>query len=103
MYAGEIIESGTVHEIFNSPRHPYTAALLSAMPQVAQPGDRLTSIPGSVPPPLQWPKGCHFSTRCEFVTDACREAEIPIEDLGGRLVRCIRHEEIAVTIAGADA
>ncbi len=95
MYAGEIIESGTVHEIFNSPRHPYTMALLAAMPQATAKNERLSSIPGSVPPPMLWPKGCHFSTRCAHVTDACLEAEIPIEDIGGRLVRCIRHEELA--------
>jgi len=96
MYAGEIIEAAPVREIFNNPQHPYTLALLKAMPQATEKNERLTAIPGTVPPPMLWPKGCHFSTRCDYVTDACLEGEIPIEDIGDHLVRCIRREEIAV-------
>jgi oligopeptide/dipeptide ABC transporter ATP-binding protein len=100
MYAGQIIESGTVREIFHSPRHPYTAALLKAMPQSARGDERLVSIPGVVPPPNLWPKGCHFGSRCDYVTDACTAEPIEMEDLGGgRVIRCLRHSEVAVELA----
>jgi peptide/nickel transport system permease protein len=96
MYAGEIIESADIRDLFNDPRHPYSTKLLEAMPQATAKSERLTSIPGTVPPPMLWPAGCHFSTRCEHVTEACLEGEIPVEDVGNHLVRCIRHEEIRV-------
>lgn len=99
MYAGQIIESGLVHDIFANPRHPYTMALLEAMPQTTAAGERLASIPGTVPPPLMWPKGCHFSSRCDYVTEACTAAPVETETIGDSTVRCLRHEEIAVELS----
>jgi peptide/nickel transport system permease protein len=99
MYAGEIIESGAVRDIFHDPMHPYTKALLEAMPQNAEAGERLLSIPGTVPPPTLWPKGCHFSSRCDYVTEACTSAPVETETIGDRTVRCLRHEEIAVELS----
>ncbi|MGE3833833.1 MAG: dipeptide/oligopeptide/nickel ABC transporter permease/ATP-binding protein [Acidimicrobiia bacterium] len=101
MYAGEIVEQGKVHDLFANPRHPYTRALLGAIPQLAEAGERLTSIPGTVPPPPLWPTGCRFSTRCDFVTPACTEAPVELENVGGQFVRCIRHDELAMVQEGA--
>jgi oligopeptide/dipeptide ABC transporter ATP-binding protein len=101
MYAGQIVEQGKVHDVFATPRHPYTKALLGAIPQLAEAGERLTSIPGVVPVPSLWPHGCRFSTRCEYVTPACTEAPVDLEQAGGQLVRCIRHDELLGVEEGA--
>lgn len=72
MYLGEIIELGTTDEIFNSPKHPYTKALLSSVPQLNQ--DKLEQIhlQGELPSPENLPQGCKFHTRCPFVMDICK-------------------------------
>lgn len=71
MYAGRIAEEGPVGEVFAAPRHPYTAALLDAMPSRHAPGERLPAIPGSVPPPFAFPPGCRFAPRCSRATAEC--------------------------------
>jgi peptide/nickel transport system permease protein len=94
MYAGEVVEQAPVHELFANPRHPYTRALLGAIPQAASKGGRLPSIPGVVPVPSRWPVGCRFAERCVFATEVCAIAAVPLEAVGDRLVRCVRHAEI---------
>lgn len=90
MYAGQVVERATLHEIVSDPRHPYTAALLGSDPHRAIRGDRLPTIPGTVPQPGAWPQGCHFSPRCVLVTQACRETAIPLLELTSRRdSRCI--------------
>lgn len=69
MYAGQIIETASCDELFSNPLHPYTQALLAAMPSAATRGHRLPVIPGSVPSPLDWPAGCRFSNRCQFAAE----------------------------------
>ncbi|MFP3392940.1 ABC transporter ATP-binding protein [Brevibacillus sp. SIMBA_040] len=76
MYAGMIVEKGPVREILDNPQHPYTQGLLASLPKNAKTTHRLNYIPGQVPPPLQWGKGCRFADRCLHVTDRCRE-ELP--------------------------
>jgi oligopeptide transport system ATP-binding protein len=73
MYLGRIVEYGTAEEVFESPRHPYTAALLSAAPELETTGDRRNRIllEGEVPSPLDPPSGCRFRTRCWKATDKC--------------------------------
>jgi peptide/nickel transport system ATP-binding protein len=71
MYASHIVECGLVRDIFYSPRHPYTLGLLSSVPAYHRPKERLTIIPGQVPRPTNYPVGCNFHTRCDFVTDRC--------------------------------
>ncbi len=77
MYAGRIVEHGSVRDIFNNPSHPYTEALLASVPKMDQVVDRLYSIEGQPPPLHDLPVGCAFADRCPDVMDKCR-AEYPI-------------------------
>jgi len=77
MYLGKIVELGNALEVYNSPRHPYTQALLSAIP-VADPRKRNTEriiLKGELPSPINPPQGCHFHTRCPYATDKCKEEQ----------------------------
>jgi oligopeptide/dipeptide ABC transporter ATP-binding protein len=82
MYAGRIVEQGSVTQVFNDPQHPYTIGLMGSLPSLGQRQSRLTSIPGAVPPPALWPKGCRFSTRCPFADAACRSEVPPLTSFG---------------------
>ncbi|WP_166351415.1 dipeptide/oligopeptide/nickel ABC transporter permease/ATP-binding protein [Phytoactinopolyspora limicola] len=91
MYAGQIVETAPVEQLFTTPRHPYTADLLRATPHPDQPGDRLPSIPGTVPSPDSWPAGCRFQPRCSYAVEACGEQAVPLVDG----IRCLRHQDVA--------
>ena len=97
MYAGRVVESAPVKELFANPRHPYTRGLLGSLPRVGQArGSRLQTIEGVVPDLLRLPPGCRFGSRCPHVTDACRERDPELRTLGDRhTARCIRAEELA--------
>ncbi|PKM63460.1 MAG: dipeptide/oligopeptide/nickel ABC transporter ATP-binding protein [Firmicutes bacterium HGW-Firmicutes-21] len=71
MYAGRIVEKGTVREIFMQPKHPYTVGLMRSKPSVSKTSDRLYSIPGQVPNPINMPDCCYFRDRCEKRSDKC--------------------------------
>lgn len=71
MYAGRIVEKGTAREIFKDPRHPYTIGLMNSKPVVGKRVDRLYSIPGSVPNPINLPNYCYFKDRCEMCVSEC--------------------------------
>ena len=72
MYAGEIVERGAVRSVLDSPRHPYTQGLIAAVPRLDAPKDApLADIPGTVPPPTNWPTGCAFHPRCKFAKTEC--------------------------------
>jgi peptide/nickel transport system permease protein len=95
MYAGQVVETATVGELFASPRHPYTRALLRSRPRLRTKLERLPSIAGVVPSPEAMPEGCRFHERCPHATDACAAGPVPLADVGpGRLVRCLRHAEL---------
>jgi peptide/nickel transport system permease protein len=96
MYAGQFVEVSPVHELFSAPKHPYTRQLLKAIPQTTPAGERLFSVPGVVPEPWEWPRGCRFSTRCPHVIDACTEAPVQLFQQQSTEVRCIRHNELTV-------
>ena len=72
MYAGRVIEKGTAKEIFKDPRHPYTIGLMNSKPVVGKHIDRLYSIPGSVPNPVDMPNYCYFKDRCEMCVEGCQ-------------------------------
>ncbi|NEB03531.1 dipeptide/oligopeptide/nickel ABC transporter permease/ATP-binding protein [Streptomyces sp. SID13726] len=96
MYAGEVVEEAEVTALVTAPAHPYTAGLLSSDPHHAVPGEPLPAVEGAVPPPPEWPVGCHFQNRCPRVTDACREKPVVISRLAAleRSARCIRPVEL---------
>ncbi|RAP77044.1 ABC transporter ATP-binding protein [Paenibacillus montanisoli] len=76
MYAGTVVEEGTVREIFEQPRHPYTIGLLKSIPGLeGERGGELYTIKGSIPPLSQLPKGCRFHPRCPYAMDICRHKE----------------------------
>jgi len=89
MYAGLIIESGPVHEIFRRPLHPYTQGLLASIPRFDQPDKELSSIPGSVPNLIHPPPGCRFHPRCPYAMPVCKEVR-PIPQMEGEehMVAC---------------
>jgi len=89
MYAGEIVETGTVAEIFAAPKHPYTRALLASVADVPR-GSRLSAIPGSPPQLSEAIHGCAFAPRCSFAEPACQQT-IPPRAAEGHEWRCI-HE-----------
>ena len=78
MYAGRVVEKGTVEEIFTNPRHPYTIGLMASKPVVGKKVDRLYSIPGKVPNPVNMPDYCYFKDRCELQLPCCG-GEYPCE------------------------
>lgn len=92
MYAGKMVEYGTAEQIFYNPLHPYTRALLRAIPRLKGPVEKLEYIPG-VPPDLRRPpKGCRFNPRCPEVMDICRREEPPFEEVEpGHFVACWLH------------
>ncbi len=89
MYAGQVVEAGPVPEIFDLPRHPYTAALLEALPERSLGHSRLQTIPGVVPGQFDRPTGCLLNPRCQFATERCRQEAPQLSTLAdGRQVRC---------------
>lgn len=84
MYLGKIVELGDKKTLYSSPKHPYTQALLSAIP-VAKPGyiKKEIILEGDVPSPVNPPLGCRFHTRCVYAKDICRSQEPEFKDLGG--------------------
>jgi oligopeptide/dipeptide ABC transporter ATP-binding protein len=100
MYAGKVIEYGTVEDIFYRPKHPYTQGLLNTIPHF-ETGQRLKSlqtIPGLVPSLFKLPKGCRFQERCAFVIHTCRMQEPKLENLRGyHRVACFNSDATANT------
>jgi peptide/nickel transport system ATP-binding protein len=93
MYAGRVVESGTAHEVFTDPLHPYTAALSGAFPRIGDPAARYApaGLEGDPPDPRYLPEGCSFAPRCPRAVDRCSDAEPPpVEVAPGRPVACIR-------------
>jgi len=93
LYCGQVVEMSTVETIFdgNTPyQHPYTEGLMLSIPRLDTPvNTRLEVIPGSVPHPLDLPKGCKFCTRCKYATDKCREIEPEYREVApGHMIRC---------------
>lgn len=93
MYAGQIVEQGSLDEIFYATQNPYTDALLRSIPSaVTQPGAALQTIGGSPPSLVRLPDGCYFHPRCHMADESCaREVQYLVDVGGGHLTRCHRH------------
>src|SRR2546426_11281236 len=100
MYGGELVEEGSIRQVFGNPRHPYTRGLLDCLPTLADDkrGARLSSIPGQVDSPLARPRGCGFAARCAHVDPGrCTAAPIPrapVDGEPGHRVQCVRAAEL---------
>jgi len=88
MYAGQVVEEGKAEEIFKSPLHPYTQALLKALPEFAEGKSRLQSLPGVVPGKYDRPQGCLLNPRCPYATEKCRSVEPALVQINSRQVKC---------------
>ncbi len=91
IYAGEIVESGTVMDVFKRMQHPYTQGLFSSIPKIHEEVKRLVPIPGLMPDPTSLPEGCKFCTRCPHADGRCRTEEPLLYEISpGHQVRCFR-------------
>jgi oligopeptide/dipeptide ABC transporter ATP-binding protein len=88
MYAGRIVEQAPVARLFAEPAHPYTAALLAAIPRLDRPAGRLSTIPGQPPPATDWPAGCRFRPRCRYAWARCADEPPTQEAVTGHHARC---------------
>lgn len=89
MYAGEIVEYGTLDQIYNETKHPYTVGLFESIPSLDEKVDRLKPIHGLMPDPANLPEGCSFAPRCERCMEKCRKQQPAVRNLGdGHLVQC---------------
>ncbi|MFW5974116.1 MAG: ABC transporter ATP-binding protein, partial [Natrialbaceae archaeon] len=80
MYAGEVVERGTVEEIYYDPQHPYTVGLMSSIPRIGANIDELATIPGTMPDLIQLPPGCSFHPRCPFAGESCTRVDPQLVD-----------------------
>jgi peptide/nickel transport system permease protein len=94
MYAAQVVEQGTVADVFERPMHPYTRALLVATAD----GDATpAAIPGVVPPPHAFPPGCRFAPRCDFAAPVCASAPVALTEVAtGHTTRCVRWSELTL-------
>ena len=90
MYAGEIVEVGTLEHIFDDPRHPYTIGLFGSIPSIDEDVERLKPIPGLMSNPMDLPPYCSFYDRCEKHCERCRQIDPELVDIGGgHMVKCV--------------
>lgn len=93
MYCGKIVEKADVRTLFSKPLHPYTKGLLHSIPKMDEKKERLYMIKGMVPNPLEMPKGCAFSDRCEECMEICRKEEPTLIKQGQSMVSCFLYTE----------
>jgi oligopeptide/dipeptide ABC transporter ATP-binding protein len=102
MYAGRIVETGTVSAVFAEPHHPYTRGLLGSVPRAGSERSMLLSIDGTPPSLTAIPAGCAFNPRCAFATDICRAVRPALETFApGRTVACFHHRQVAAVSEAA--
>ncbi len=103
MYAGRIVEKGTLEDVFNHTRHPYTEGLFNSLPNIEDRRARLRPIPGLMPDPTDLPEGCAFSPRCPYATDRCRTTRPTIHRVSDtHRVECRRYDEPGFRIERED-
>lgn len=94
VYAGEIVEFGSLEEIFAHPSHPYTVGLFGSLPDINSKVERLSPIAGMPPDPSNLPEGCAFSPRCPHATEECKKTKVELKNIGGTHVcRCLRNKK----------
>lgn len=97
VYAGEIIESGTIQDIFKNPTHPYTLGLFGSIPRIDDDSERLSPIAGLPPNPAKLPQGCKFHPRCPHATEECKRDAVAMHEVSpGHFCRCIKIKEGAI-------
>ena len=95
MYAGQVVESAGIHQLFSVPCHPYTERLLETLPGSVPPGEPLARIPGQVPPAELWPDDrCRFADRCDHAEPICVGEMPSLRAVQGSLSRCVRTEQL---------
>jgi oligopeptide/dipeptide ABC transporter ATP-binding protein len=93
MYASKVVEHSRVEDLFTKPRHPYTKGLFKSLPHASQGKERLDTIQGTVPNPLEFPSGCKFHPRCPYAVEDCKTIEPKLYEVEpGHTVACIRVE-----------
>jgi oligopeptide/dipeptide ABC transporter ATP-binding protein len=98
MYAGRIFECGPIEAVFGEMRNPYTKGLMNSIPQLTEKKNRLNTIPGQVPDPMELPVGCKFHPRCYLMIEDCKKEEPPLFQVNGdHFSRCIRWRECCDT------
>lgn len=109
LYAGRVVERGSVVDTFARPHHPYLLGLLRCAPDIDEVREQLVPIPGSPPNPLDLPPGCRFAPRCGFVQDDCRATDVrllpvPTDSTGSpREAACLHHEACAAAVGAQPA
>ncbi len=94
VYAGEIVEEGTLEDIFDHPQHPYTVGLFKALPNINKDVEWLDPIKGLPPDPTNLPHGCCFNPRCPYATDACKGDHVQLKEIApGHFCRCLKEKE----------
>ena len=94
MYAGHIVEHGSLDEVFNHTLHPYTEGLFNSLPNINDRKSELKPIPGLMPDPTNLPEGCAFAPRCEYATEACKTVQPELRTVDGtHKVACLRYDE----------
>jgi peptide/nickel transport system ATP-binding protein len=94
MYAGEVVEVGSVFDLFADPKHPYSQRLIGSIPDLHKERSHIEAIPGMAPSPLDWPQGCRFHPRCPQVMDICRDTPPELAELApGYAVACHLYSE----------
>ena len=103
MYTGRLVETGTTAAVLATPRHPYTAGMLAAAPDVDTPEREPLAIPGSLPDPLRLPSGCTFHPRCRFATPECVTTDVRLEPVGpDHEAACLHSDELATPRAAGN-
>jgi peptide/nickel transport system ATP-binding protein len=101
MYAGKIVESASVEDLFAKPKHPYTHGLFRSLPTLTKTKGDLPVIPGAVPSPLDFPTGCRFRTRCSMAQEVCKEEPPLREVVAGQFAACHFAEEVGEMARGS--
>ena len=91
MYAGRVVEYGDTESVLVNPKHPYTKALIRAIPNMSE-GQELETIPGNIPSIYNLPNGCIFNSRCASCQDRCKEKKPHLVEVEGRLINCLLYE-----------